>query len=338
MTIEDTKNKMWLSTNKVCFVTNSIALPSSLLITSLKTYIEYIPIQNFWLIPGIKDNKPFYGLNAFVQMLEYMLSNTHFDYVIYIDEDCFINDFPTLIDEFKLFVKSKSCIGGLQDGGALCHRNHSKLMINTFLSFWNIKLLRDKKISIQHIIDYINSHIKQGQEHLFSNFLNDLKTNNVNLYNFLFKNANKLLDDIKQYRLSHFNKDGETPYANIVKNDQNNKIEQFQEPYTFDDETAEENFEPYYILEQALVYLTNSPIYYLFGTDLYEDETTIPDNLKHFNGLTSAIYHSKKINNDYKLICVHTWFSRAYTKWPSMQLQLDHTKRINTIIKKYSRI
>ena len=36
--------KTWLSQNKVCFVTNSIAIPSTLLIPSLKTYIEYIPI------------------------------------------------------------------------------------------------------------------------------------------------------------------------------------------------------------------------------------------------------------------------------------------------------
>ena len=49
--------KTWLSQNKVCFVTNSSAMPSTLLISSLKTYIEYIPIQNFWLIPGIRNNK-----------------------------------------------------------------------------------------------------------------------------------------------------------------------------------------------------------------------------------------------------------------------------------------
>ena len=95
--------KTYLSNNKVCFVTNSLCLPSSLLISSLKTYIEYIPIQNFWVINGIKNNEPFYGIQTFIEMLNYMLSTDHFDYVIYLDDDCFINDMDALIEEFKRF-------------------------------------------------------------------------------------------------------------------------------------------------------------------------------------------------------------------------------------------
>ena len=136
-----TKIKTYLASNKVCFVTNSLAMPSTLLVSSLKTYIEYIPIQNFWLIPGIRDNKPFYGIDAFLLMLNYFLSNKNFDYVIYIDEDCFITDFYSLVNEFMNFTESGCVLAGPQDGGVFCHRNHSRLMINTFLSFWNIKLL-----------------------------------------------------------------------------------------------------------------------------------------------------------------------------------------------------
>jgi len=46
-------------------------------------------------------------------------------------------------------------MSGIPDGGILCHRNHSRLMVNTFLSFWNIKLLRDKQVKINDIIDYM---------------------------------------------------------------------------------------------------------------------------------------------------------------------------------------
>ena len=39
-----TKIKTYLASNKVCFVTISLAMPSTLLVSSLKTYIDYIPI------------------------------------------------------------------------------------------------------------------------------------------------------------------------------------------------------------------------------------------------------------------------------------------------------
>ena len=336
LTIEDTKNKMWLANNKVCFVTNSNAMPSTLLLTSLKTYIDYIPIQNFWIIPGVRNNEPFYGLQAFVVMLEYMLTTNRFDYVIYIDEDCFINDFQALIDEFKIFLKSDCCLAGSQDGGVICHRNHSKLLINTFLSFWNIKLIKEKKVLITDIINYINTNIKDHADNMFEEFLINLQDENKKLYNLMYETADINIKNVKEFRMKYFI-NGEVPYCETVKNDVTNLVEQHQEPYTFDDNKALTNFEPYYVLEEALIMLTKTPIYYLFTTDYYDpDDKNNP--LSHYNGLTSAVYYRKPMKGEYKLICVHTWYSRAYTKWPTMQVQLDQTKRINTIIKKYSRI
>lgn len=332
------KLKTWLSNNKVCFVTNSTAMPSSLLVSSLKTYIEYIPIQNFWIIPGIVNNQPFYGLNAFLIMLNYMLENNNFDYVIYIDEDCFIYDFETLIEEFKNFTNSNCCLAGPQDGGAFCHRNHSKLLINTFLSFWNIKMIRDKKITINDIIQYISKLNEQYHDKLYSAFLEILKMNK-DLYNFMESSSKQKIDAITYYRITHFGSTHESPYAEVVKDDPQNFVERNQEPYSYkDDEII--NFEPYYILEQVLILLTKSPIYYMFGTDLYDSDYEKKNVQFDKSGLTSAIYYGKSINefDDRKLIAVHTWFSRAYTKWPKNKLQLDHTKRINTIIKEFSRI
>lgn len=330
--------KTWLSQNKVCFVTNSTALPSTLLISSLKTYIDYIPIQNFWLIPGIRNNEPFYGFNAFLQMLQYMLSNTHFDYVIYIDEDCFISDFESLINEFKIFKENEYCLAGSQDGGVICHRNHSKLLINTFLSFWNIKLLRDKNISFDNILTYVNDKIFNHENDMFSDFYKTLKTNKK-LFNICNDLANMNINAITDFRKSHITT--EAPYCKIVKNDVNNVIEPYQTPYSYDDDIALVNFEPYYILEQALIMLTGCPIYYLFATDLCDDDF-INHNVKFdISGLTSAVYTripSEQMFNEHTLIAVHTWFSRAYTKWPSTPLQLEQTKRINTIIKEFSKI
>ena len=337
MNIETMKKlKIWLSQNKVCFVTNSISMPSNLLLPSLKTYIDYIPIHNFYLIQGIKNNEPFYGLNAFIEMLAYMLSNNNFDYVIYIDEDCFINDFEALIDEFKLFKSSNCCMAGIQDGGVLCHRNHSKIMVNTFLSFWNISLMRNKKITINTIIDYVKEKIKDDK--VYKNFISTIKSTNNELYNFMCSRADKMILNIKDFRDFLNPENPEPPYCEIVRNDPNNPIEPHQTPYSFDDETEEKNFEPYYVLEQALIILTGNPIYYLFSTDLYNEKEIKNGETYDLSGLSSAVYNNIENIKEHKLIAVHTWYSRAYTKWPTMPIQLSQTKRINTIIKKFSKI
>ena len=337
MNIETMKKlKIWLSQNKVCFVTNSISMPSNLLLPSLKTYIDYIPIHNFYLIQGIKNNEPFYGLNAFIEMLAYMLSNNNFDYVIYIDEDCFINDFEALIDEFKLFKSSNCCMAGIQDGGVLCHRNHSKIMVNTFLSFWNISLIRNKKITINTIIDYVKEKIKDDK--VYKNFISTIKSTNNELYNFMCSRADKMILNIKDFREFLNPENPEPPYCEIVRNDPNNPIEPHQTPYSFDDETEEKNFEPYYVLEQALIILTGNPIYYLFSTDLYNEKEIKNGETYDLSGLSSAVYNNIENIKKHKLIAVHTWYSRAYTKWPTMPIQLSQTKRINTIIKKFSKI
>lgn len=328
--------KTWLSQNKVCFVTNSMAIPSTLLIPSLKTYIEYIPIQNFWLIPGIYNNESFYGFKAFLTMLQYMLNNNHFDYVIYIDEDCFINDFESLIEEFKIFCSKDYCLAGVQDGGVICHRNHSKFLVNTFLSFWNIKLLREKNITFDKILSYINDKVKS--DGIFSDFYNKLKFNE-HLFSVFEELSTMNINAVTEYRNNH--NSNEPVYCDTVRNDVNNPIEPNQIPYTYDDDNAVSNFEPYYIIEQALIILTESPIYYMFATDLCNDDYIKSQVNFDISGLTSAVYARipyDPIFNEHKLIAVHTWFSRAYTKWPSTPLQLAHTKRINTIIKEFSKI
>ena len=337
--MEDIQNKSlqeikaWLSANKVCFVTNSRCMPGSLYLATFKTYIDYIPLHNFWIISGEREGKPFYGVSAFMYMLNYMLTTKHFNYVIYIDEDCFITDFKELIKEFEKFKESNCCIGGPQDGGVFSHRNHSRIMINTFLSFWNIKMLLEKDIT-QNTLNEYYTKVLANKDIIFKEFYKDLLENNASLLKTINNNANIMINSIKKYRVKNFpNKNGETEYAQIVKDDSTNHIEPHQIPYSYSDEKEKNNFEPYYIVEQALVKLTNTPIYYMFATDFYDKE--YKDENVDMSGLTSCIMSSEK---NHKLFAVHTWFSRAYTKWPTTKVELNHTKRINTIIKKFSKI
>jgi len=317
-------------------VTNSMAMPSNLLLPSLKTYIDYIPIHNFWIINGYRNNEPFYGLNAFIEMLAYMLNNNNFDYVIYLDEDCFITDFKFLIDEFKKFKTSNCCLAGSQDGGVFCHRNHSKIMVNTFLSFWNIKMLRQKNITIDNIITYIKEKIKETN--IYKLFKTNLQIKNNELYNFINSRSDKMIKQITEFREFLNPNIKESPYCEIVKDDSTNVIEPHQTPYSFDDDTATANFEPYYVLEQALIMLTQTPIYYMFATDLYNETEIKLGETYDLSGLTSAVYTNVENIKEHQLIAVHTWYSRAYTKWPRLQMQLDQTKRINSIIRKFSKI
>lgn len=323
--------KLYLHNNKVCVVTNSVSLPGSLLLPSLKTYIDYLPIHNFWVIPGLFNNSQCYGLNAFLYMLSYMLSNDHFDYVIYLDEDVFVKDFSLLINEFEFFKNCNSCMGGIQDGGILCHRNHSKLLVNTFISFWNIKMYREAGISVNKLYQYVEFNI--GNTVAKKQWMMQLSEKNKKLFETIEKRADQMIKIIEKHRKTYVKTDNfESEYAATVRNDNTNHIEQNQVPYTCDDYTSDNCFEPYYLIEQFLVTHTQTPIYYMFATDFYDEEYKDKCDT---SGLTTAV---RTFADPHNIIAVHTWFTRAYNKWPTSELELFHTKRINSIIKTFSHI
>jgi hypothetical protein len=214
-------------------------------------------------------------------------------------------------------------MSGTQDGGVICHRNHSKLFVNTFISFYNLKRLRESETPLKTFIGMCNEI--GSNDNSYEYFINKLKTEKRDLYNKMNELADNNIAHIKEYRDKYF-VNSEVPYCEIVKNDPDNKVEPHQIPYSWRDDEEKRNFEPYYIIEQCLVWFTELPIYYLKATDLFDKDETECDN----SGLTSVVLG----NNDNKAV-VHTWFSRMYSKWPQNQVMLKHTKRINTVIEKY---
>ena len=283
--------------NKICIVTNSRCMPGTTFLASMKLYLDYVPLHNFMIIPGYntKTRMPYYGEEAFSYMIV-TLYEKKFDYAIYIDDDCFICNMSALIEEFKKFMNSGRCLAGVQDGTVICHRNQ----INKFLEERNTLT------------------------NLTFNYKEFKKVVNPELYQELIGNAKESTIRIKKYRENTYKK--EVPYASVVRNDPNNPIEPHQIPYSTDDDKAESNAEPYYATEQSLVIATGKSIYYMFGTDLYDpEEKTEMDN----SGLTTVVMTS----DGHIPFAYHTWFSRMYTKWPQAQIQLYHTKRINSIIK-----
>lgn len=312
----------WLKENKVCFVTNSkTQYPTSLFLSSLKTYMYYIPENSYIIIPGNTDSgKPHYGLGAFVDMINILLSTpmqNAFDYAIYIDEDCFINNFPALMEEFVKFKDGNYCLAGMPDGGMICHRNQSRILVNTFLSFWNIKAIRENMSTYSN-----NFRVLSNFQKPYKLFIEKLKEfHNGEFYNVVDKLSNDIIKRGQEYREKHFN--SEPPHAILVKNDPDNSYEPHQIPYSFKD-NVETNMEPYYLIEEAIVFATMMPIYYLFGVDLYRNEEVDYDN----SGITTVI-----LGENEEEIAYHTWFARYYSPlYAPNDIIKYHTNRINSII------
>lgn len=331
--------KKWVSDNKVLFVTNSTLRPGGTFLASLKCYVDYIPMHNLAVIPGTKTTVmkegrqvelPRYGVDVFDEMTYRIMKDPVwrvFDYIVYIDDDCFVKDFEGLMDVLEEFIESGCCLAGPQDGGVFSHRNHSQLMINTFLSFWNAKLMREKcSLDVyQNILKDIYSS-KEPYKTFLGALSNDLE-------DLMCSKANEKISVLKDYRKRNFSikkdDDGWTSYAEVVTNDKDNPVEPHQTPYSYKEEAG--NFEPYYVVEQAWVLGTKAPIMYFNATDYYD--ATINDEETDNSGLTSAVY-----GKDMNLLAVHTWFSRFYSKVPQNQLMLKHTIRTNKVISQIGKI
>lgn len=334
--------KLWLSENKVLFVTNSTLRPGGTFMASLLTYADDIPMHNFALIPGVKtqidaqgrkSEAPNYGFDVFDEMTKRAMTDIiwkQFDYAIYIDDDCFIADFSLLIELFIEFMHSGCCLAGPLDGGVFSHRNHSGLLINTFLSFWNLKLMREKTTVEKFHNTMVNIHKSGRAYEMFLEMLPD------ELSNKMIDSANKVCECMRKYRLENFpikrGNDAWTDYAVTVTDDKDNLVEPHQTPYSSKIERT--NFEPYYVVEEAWVLLTSCPIYYFYATDYYDSSL---DNEETDNsGLTSCVFginpDGEQPDGSMSRVAYHTWFSRAYSKFPMNELMLKHTLRINKII------
>lgn len=328
--------KEWIVQKKILFVTNSLCQPGTHFLSALRTWIDYIPVHNFTLIYGLKNNKLYYGADVFNEIVVRTLSvgpYSKYDYVCYIDDDCYITDFEALIKMLWQFIYDDCwCIAGPQDGGVFCHRNHSGMMINTFLSFWNLKAIREAGTLEEFITLRNRINANKGAE--YKTFLDIINEKNPELLAQMTTISNEHLTEMQLRRQQRL-PGGESPYSAIVRNDPTNLVEPHQTPYSCKDEAG--NFEPYYLIEQALVLFTGKTIMYFDACDYMNRNPEISDDDVDNSGLSSAIYYYSQDFED-RLIAVHTWFSRMYTKWPSNNVQLEHTKRINKIISQFGKL
>ena len=81
-----------------------------------------------------------YGLSFF----EYVIKNiNNCDWMIYIDEDCFITNQSAMLDLLFHQIKNNIAFSGMPDGGVISHRFHNPVSINAFFTIINLKMLRN---------------------------------------------------------------------------------------------------------------------------------------------------------------------------------------------------
>ena len=92
---------------------------------------------------GINGNNMFYGYKFF----DYMVKDEKFkdtDWIIYLDEDCFITDTGAMMDLLDYQIKNKIHCCGVPDGGVISHRFHNPISIIAFFMILNIGEIQKK--------------------------------------------------------------------------------------------------------------------------------------------------------------------------------------------------
>jgi len=92
---------------------------------------------------GINGSNRFYGFPFF----NYMMTDPYFadcDWIIYVDEDCFISNKKAVLDLLNYQIENNIHCSGVPDGGVISHRFHNPISIIAFFMIINVGELRKK--------------------------------------------------------------------------------------------------------------------------------------------------------------------------------------------------
>jgi hypothetical protein len=92
---------------------------------------------------GINGSNRFYGFPFF----NYMMTNETFadcDWIIYVDEDCFITNKQALLDLLNHQIENNIHCCGVPDGGVISHRFHNPVSIIAYFMIINVGAMREK--------------------------------------------------------------------------------------------------------------------------------------------------------------------------------------------------
>lgn len=262
-----------------------------------------------------------YGLKAFIPILKNQYYINNFDFIIYIDEDCFLYDLDTFDELLEEFDSSPADILAPPDGGVVCHRMRcSEIMPNTFLTVYKTKKFKE----LRDELDYSNvSKYKICPEYV-----------NTEWYKNHLIRANCIRKEVRK-----FQEGKECLYTHLVETKQLDSfvykyslvINEKDVPYVMNepDEARFEKLTPanynhidtepyyplfYYLMSKGFV------LDYIFISDLYKDENG--KVIDTYGGIASELYYKRKP------FAVHTWLTRLYIPYGEF---LENYNRINSL-------
>ena len=123
------KNKL-----KIAIVSNMLNV--NLYIESSSFYSNLFP--KFEIINVYGKNKLF-GLKFFHHIIQTLFD---YDWIIVVDEDCFITNQKALIDLLQHQIDNNIDCSGMPDGGVISHRDYNPVAINPYFTILNLKKIR----------------------------------------------------------------------------------------------------------------------------------------------------------------------------------------------------
>jgi len=159
-----------LDVSKIKIVTNS---QYDDLLELSKQFYSDLPFE----IVNISGKGGMYGFQFFEHVIKKL---TDVDWMIYIDEDCFITNKSALMDLLYHQIRHNIGFSGMPDGGVISHRFHNPVSINAFFTIVNLKKLREEILNLRGYSHYAkdldkfipHSLIKKG-------YTNDYKTQKI---------------------------------------------------------------------------------------------------------------------------------------------------------------
>jgi hypothetical protein len=137
---------------KIAIVTN---YQSEQLYSKCREFYKDAPYEQI----GISGKGGFYGWH----FLDYITRTLDYDWVILIDEDCFVTDLKALDDLLIYQIDNKIHCSGVPDGGVLNTRRHNPTSINTFFSILNLSEIK-KKYNTEDVFN--KQHLVEKFKHL----------------------------------------------------------------------------------------------------------------------------------------------------------------------------
>lgn len=275
--------------NKVLFATNFITDPNCPLYESIRILKEIAAGAEVY----VSSDKKF-GREAFHDIFNYAIDNDY-SYIIYADADCFIVNKQNLEKEFIAFLETPDAMfSGCSDGGMFFHRCGNPWVINPFLLFVRVSKIK--------------SYRNQGKEFMWGEKQVLTEHQVANLTSDTWGDATRAFS---QWRKIH----GIVPAAKEISQETDGAARfwfgQHRQIYTCNISSL--NFEPYYDIFLGCQSSGRESIRFMYGADYQFDADR--------TGICSAIFHfpkgsTKDYEDESKLICIHTWFSRVYLKTP----------------------